>query len=116
MTVRKVAVAGDTTATASTLTSLDGAPGTWAAGAVTERSYVRLTVGGKAVIHEAICVFTFTNANTGATVPVNLMLSARSTPLQRGQGNVLLDGDAEVDGHGNRLSVNASTVALASTH
>ena len=116
MTARKVAVIGDTTATASTLTSLDGAPGTWAAGPVAETSYVRLTVGSKAVIHEATCTFVFTNSNTGATVPVKVTLSATSTPLQHGQGNVLLDGDQQIDTNGNRLSVLASATALTSTH
>jgi hypothetical protein len=115
MTGTKVAVAGDTTATASTSTAFGGAPGTWTAGPVTEKPSPWLTAGGTAVIHEATCTFVFTNANTGATVPVPLTLTAGSTALQGGQGNVLLDGDQETDTNGNRLSVQASGAALTST-
>jgi hypothetical protein len=115
MTATKVAVIGDTTATPSAATTLNGAPGAWTAGAVTEQSYAQLAIGGTAVIHSAKCVFTFT-PQTGSAIPVTVTLPATSTPLQHGRANVLLDGDQVTDQNGNQLVVTASTTALTSTH
>jgi hypothetical protein len=115
MTATKVAVVGDTTATPSTAPTLNGAPGAWTAGPVTEQSYAQLTIGGIAVIHSATCVFTFT-PQSGSPIPASVTLSASSTPLQQGQTNVLLNGDQMTDQNGNQLMVTASTTALTSTH
>jgi hypothetical protein len=100
-----VAVTGEVVATPSPITSLGGAPGSWAAGTVVDTGYASMTIDGRPVIHQARCAFTFTNANTGATTVANITLAASATPLQRGRSGVLRQGDVMVDAFGNSLAV-----------
>jgi hypothetical protein len=110
-----VAISGETTAAASKAKSLAGASGSWAAGPVTETPYPALKIDGKSVIHEAKCIFTFTNANTGATTLVEVKLSASATPLQHGLSGVLRHGDTITDENGNKLSVDTNRPATLTT-
>ncbi|HEX6683616.1 MAG TPA: hypothetical protein VF062_12515 [Candidatus Limnocylindrales bacterium] len=94
-----VAVEGEVVATAGPAT----AAGSWTAGPVTEVSYTKLTIGGKKVIHQAMCTFTFTNSTTSATTLVPLTLTASPRKLQGGLSNVLCHADKFVDPNGNQL-------------
>lgn len=100
-----VAVAGDIVAIPSPAKKLDGAPGAWTAEPVSESTYAKLTVGGKAVVWQAECIFTFTfDAGGSKTVPVTL--TASPTPLQGGLDSVLVANDSiEDEVTGNRLVV-----------
>ncbi|MDD7933726.1 hypothetical protein [Actinomycetospora straminea] len=91
-------------ATANPETTLSGAPGKWAAGPVTESTCGGLTVGGKPVVWQASCTFTFTNSNTGATVLVVVDLAASTAAVRVGRQDVLVHGDS-VAKQGNRLKV-----------
>jgi hypothetical protein len=115
---KPVAVKGDTQATASLSTAPSTKPdwaGGWAAGTVTETSYSKLTVSGVEVIHEAECTFSFEGVNSAVSPtppPVDMestiTLTASTTILQKGNSNVLVNGDSASDSHGNQLIINAS--------
>jgi hypothetical protein len=113
-----VAVEGDTVATASDSTSTVAKPswlGSWSAGAITETSYAKLSVGGVNVIHQARCTFTFRGEDTSTQPPTpNMMttsevvLMASTTILQKGASSVLVDGNNATDDDGNELRISAN--------
>lgn len=112
---KPVAVTGEAVATASLSTAPSTQPawtGAWVAGAVTESAYAKLTVGAKAVIHQARCTFTFTGADaSGAPVgPLTstVTLTAAQTVLQKGASSVLRHGDRASDSHGNAVEIRAA--------
>jgi hypothetical protein len=96
----RVAVSGDTTAMAAVPT----AAGSWLAGPVSEVVVPGLTVGGRAMVSQATCTFTFTNSATGATVAVIVQLTASLGAVVVGGMSVLLDGQS-IAVQGNELRV-----------
>lgn len=92
-----VAVDGDVTATPGSITTVkDAQSGKWTAGTISYKTYPKLKVNGKPVIHEASCTFTFSGTNSsGATVTGSetVKLSAGTAKLQKGADKVLKDGD-----------------------
>jgi hypothetical protein len=115
---KKVAVRGETVATASPRKAPSTNPawkGTWTAGPVTETSYGKLSVRNVKVIHEANCTFSFSGLDTSVSptppsvfMTSDLKLSATTKILQKGASFVLVDGDQLIDTHGNRLRVGAA--------
>jgi hypothetical protein len=110
MAAKPVAGDGDVSATAGT-TLLTGADkGTWTAGPVQLKTYAKLEAGGKPVVHEAECTFSFSgtagNAPKNGTSKVTLTKPGR--PLQKGQQSVLVDGDSATDSFGNKLAVTST--------
>jgi hypothetical protein len=75
--------------------------------------YPFMTIGGVAVIHQAMCTFSFTGTGPSpGNAPVSgtsiVTLTATSTTLQKGSTFVLRDGDTKQDSFGNTLAVSAS--------
>jgi hypothetical protein len=109
MAGKSVAVSGEVIATPGTTFFTGADSGTWTAGAVNVQSYSKLTVGSKAVLHEAKCTFTFSGANsgTGATITGSetVTLKAGATLLQKGLTSVLVQGDSATGSFGNKLQV-----------
>jgi hypothetical protein len=90
--------------------------GKWEKGEVKETLYDRLKVGGKKVVYEAECTFTYKNGKTTSTptsdfppTPEKVTLKAKSKLVQHGASYVLVDGDASEEGPvgGNKLTVSA---------
>jgi hypothetical protein len=104
-----VATAGTVKATASvdTVDNSKADTGMWTAGEVAETADPKLAVGSAAVLHQAICVFTFagTKGNTPVADSSKVTLSPKQTTLESGQTAVLLDGDSASDSFGNMLAV-----------
>lgn len=117
-----VAVKGDVSAEASASALNTGQPnavgGSWTAGAISETSYQKLSIGGTKVIHEAQCTFTYqgNDSSSGSPLPPKtstVTLTATTKKLMSDSDYVLVDGDSEQDDDGNKLSV--STGAVLST-
>lgn len=108
-----VAVNGEITATAGNTPYPPAAIGTWTAGPVVQVSHAKLAVGGKAVLLQATCTFTFTGQTSSippapvAGVEV-VVLSPGSTILLSGATSVLVDGDSAEGTYGNKLEVSAA--------
>jgi len=89
--------------------------GSWTKGEIKPTSYPKLSIGGKEVLHEATCKFSF-SGKTDSSPPVtvtgtsDVTLSAKTTKLQKGASNVLRDGDSAEDSYGNKLEVSAQNV------
>jgi hypothetical protein len=101
-----VAVEGDVTATPGTVLSTKTAAGsgssapagTWTAGPVSYTSYSTLKAGGVKVIWKAECTFSFSGTNTSGTAVTDeekVTLTASTKLLQKGQNNVLVNGDTK---------------------
>lgn len=99
----RVAVSGDVTA----MVAVPTAAGSWLAGLVSEVVVPGLTVGGRAVVAQATCAFTFTNSATGATVVVPAQLTAARGAAVVGGVGVLVDGQS-ISVQGNELRVGTS--------
>ncbi len=113
MVQKSVAVDGDASATAGSKMFGAATSGTWTPAAVSVRTYDALRVGGTKAIFEASCSFSFVgkddvpNAVAGSET---VTLTAGSTPMQSGRGDVLIDGDSKEGDYGNIVSVNAGGV------
>jgi hypothetical protein len=110
---KSAAKAGEVSATAGTKFYSPAVKGKWTAGPVQETPYSKLKSGGKAVVHKAECTFSFTGTGpTPAESPVSgtskVTLTAKTTKLQKGASNVLVDGDSEKDSYDNELKASAS--------
>jgi hypothetical protein len=108
-----VAVKGEITATAGSTPHPPAASGTWTAGPVVEVPHSKLAVGGKAVVLQAMCTFTFTGQTSSSPpVPVSgvevVVLSPGSTILLASSTSVLLDGDTAEGNYGNKLEASAA--------
>lgn len=108
---KPVAVEGDVQATPGAVPYPPAVSGAWSPGNVEYQTHSNLESGGKAVIYEASCTFTFVGADPNGA-PVNgdesVTLTAKSTTLMNGADNVLVTGDTEVGAYGNTLMVSAS--------
>lgn len=110
---KSAAKAGDVKATAGTTFYSPAVKGAWTAGPVQETTYSKLKSGAKQVVHKAECTFSFTGTGpTPAEAPVSgtskVTLVAKTTKLQKGLSNVIVDGDSEKDSYGNELKASAS--------
>jgi hypothetical protein len=111
MAAKPVTGDGDVSATAGTTPFTGAQGGTWAAGSVQLKTYAKLEAGGKPVVHQAECTFSFSGANaSGAKVEgtSTVTLTEPGRPLQKGQQSVLVDGDSANDSFGNKLSVSST--------
>jgi hypothetical protein len=113
MPLKPVAKDGDVTATARSTKLPPAVSGSWTAGSVVTTRYPFMTIGGVAVIHQAMCTFSFTGTGPSpGNAPVSgtsiVTLTATSTTLQKGSTFVLRDGDTKQDSFGNTLAVSAS--------
>ena len=118
MAGKNVAVEGDVVATAGTSPFTGADKGTWTAGQISYQSYAKLTVSGQKVIHEASCTYDFSGTTTDGN-PIlgkeSVTLTASPTLLQKGQSQVLVNGDAAKDSkYGNKLEVQTSNVLKTS--
>jgi len=105
MAVKPISVEGEATATPGTALFTGASSGTWAAGPLVETKYAPFTIGGKKVIHEVSCLFTFTGDGSGTSL---VTLTASGTTAQSGLDLVLVDGDSEKDSFDNEISVSSS--------
>lgn len=113
MAGKSAATSGEVKATAGTVFFSPAVKGSWTAGPVQETTYSKLKSGGGAVVHKAECTFSFSGTGpTPAEAPVattkKLTLVAKTTLLQKGRSNVIVDGDTETDSWGNELKASAS--------
>jgi hypothetical protein len=113
MAGKSVAKAGDIKATAGTTMFSPAVSGKWTAGPVTVTTYSKLKTGGSPVAHKAECTFSFTGTGPSpASAPVSgtskVTLTAKTTRLQKGKSNVIVDGDSAQDSYGNKLETSAS--------
>lgn len=103
-----IAVEGDVIATPGTIPYPPAVTGAWIPGSVSYSSYSKVKSGGRAVIYEAKCTFTFTGAtapppSTPVSGTEDVTLTASSTSVNDGQNSVLLDGDSKTGNYGNQL-------------
>lgn len=109
---KPVAVDGDVSATPSVTPYRGAQGGTWTAAPISYQKYEKLVSGGKAVVWQAKCTFSFSGTNSsGATVTgtEDVTLAAGATKLQGSENGVLLDGDSQSGStYGNELSVSAA--------
>ncbi len=120
MASKPAAVAADASATVGHGLPLPAVSGSWTkTGSITTKSYPKLTISGSPVIYEASQDFSFSGTGpTPASVPVSdsetVTLTASTTKLQKGEHNVLVDGDSKTStdpSHGpsgNKVSISAS--------
>jgi hypothetical protein len=114
-----VAVEGDVSPTVGVAMFTGAQSGEWKAGPVTVTTYPNLKSGGKKVIWKAECTFSFSGANaSGAPVTgtERVTLTATTKLLNKGQHQVLVDGDSKTGGdlpppasnYDNKLTISAS--------
>jgi hypothetical protein len=110
MAAASVAGDGDVSATAGTVLFTGADKGTWTAGSVQLKTYAKLEAGGKPVVHQAECTFSFSGSagNTAVTGTSRVTLTKPGRPLQKGQQSVLVDGDSVTDSFGNKLAVTST--------
>jgi hypothetical protein len=108
-----VATEGDVVVTVGTVPYQLNSSGTWIAGSVSYVSYAYLTVDGKKVVSEASCGFSFSGKEDAephkpvvTPGPQTLKLAPpQQTLLQKGDAQVLRNGDTASDQWGNTLTV-----------
>jgi hypothetical protein len=108
-----VATEGDVVVTVGTVPYQPNSTGVWSAGGVSYISYAYLMVDGKKVISEASCGFSFSGAKNAPPYdpvatpgPQTLKLTPpQQTLLQKGDAQVLRNGDTASDQWGNTLTV-----------
>jgi hypothetical protein len=114
MAGKSAAKASEITATAGTTFYSPAVKGSWTAGPVQPvTTYSKLKTGGTAVVHKAECTFSFSGTGpTPAESPVattkKVTLVGKTTLLQKGLSNVIVDGDSKTDSWGNKLEASAS--------
>ncbi len=111
----RVAVVDEVKATPGAKSPSDNVQGgTWSAGSITHQFYPKLTIGGKPVIYEASCTFTYSggkDSSSGADVPPtseDVTLTATTKKTQKDESFVLVDGDSKSSANGNNLTVHTS--------
>jgi hypothetical protein len=112
---KAVATEGDVSPTAGSIDPPGAAKssGKWTSDpqGVSYTSYDNLKIGGKKVIYEAKLKFTYKSGKTPDGKPFpdtddTVTLTAKTTVLQKGESDVLLDGDEKSNSPtGNKLSV-----------
>ena len=119
MAAKAVATVGDVTAEVGKTMYGKAVKGDWTAGTIEQTSYGKLKIGGKKVLHEAKCKFSFSGTGPSpdyetVTGTDTVTLTAKTTKLQKGASNVLVDGDTSdpskpID-YGNKLKVGTQNV------
>jgi len=111
-----VVIEGDASASGSTTyTGQTTYAGQWNPGEITETFYENLTSDGGRVLYQVSCTFTYRGDDTSTNAPSDapptqstVTLRASTKLLQKGGQFVLVDGDREVDTHGNEVSVSGN--------
>jgi hypothetical protein len=113
---KPVCCKGDVQPTADSNPISGDSSGSWTVGpaGVSYKTYAHLTVGGKEVVHEASCDFNYSGVkgNSSYTDSETVTLTAKTTVLEHGSSNVLLNAESAqgTKGTGNKLEVQSSRV------